>query len=263
MASSLRDISMSIEYRLWQIMCQGGWMIDNDYCDLVPDVRADAPPNSFCLSFDMGGPDPVEGGGYPWVFWDANAINTNHDNQTIYYNGQVANTSNYSIDFLNGRVSFTTPIQGTITGDINYFPFHLMEGYPHRTTATIIMDRSLPIIAFTVNGMGGPACDLRSAACDYRIPLSIYIMAQNDGWRKDVCDSLVKGLRRMPYFDISSCWMLTAAGDSNLNFNAALQLNNYLRVGRDPEARLTPPMVNASSKQEYQATVNVEYRIAM
>jgi len=57
--------------------------------------------------------------------------------------------------------------------------------------------------------------------------------------------------------------MLTAAGDSNLNFNAALQLNNYLRVGRDPEARLTPPMVNASSKQEYQATVNVEYRIAM
>ena len=67
MASDLRNISMSFEYRLWQLMFQAGWIVSCEDMTLVADPRSDAPANSYCLPYGSGGPDPAtqQGGGYP------------------------------------------------------------------------------------------------------------------------------------------------------------------------------------------------------
>ena len=253
---TLRDISMSIEYRLWQLMYNAGWYVSVNAAPLVADTRTGAPANSYCIQ-DTGF------GLKPWVFFDANTVNSRPDHITIYSNGNPANPGTYSLDFLNGRVSFNNPTTATISADLYFFPFNVRKGYPKETAATQLLQQSeLPIIAYETTGFGGPPCDLRSTARDNRIPLTVYLMCRNDGERMDMGHDISRGLTTVQIFDMRSQWILTPTGNNNLNFNAGVQTQGWLRVGRDPEYRAINPVVNASTKQMFQGMVSTEFRCA-
>ena len=249
MASTTRNVSMSLQYRLWQLMYQWGWYYSDEAAPLASVSGDGVPPYSYSYSIDNG---------YPWVFWDANTKNPSLAHITVYRNGVPVSPAIYAVDFAQGRISFKSQVTGAISADVSHFTFHLTEGYPDKDRLEML---DLPIIAYEVEGKRGSPFAIGTVARDWSFPVTIDILAQDDGQRKDLLDSITYGLLRMPFFDMAGAWLLTPQGDINTSFNADIQRQGILRVARDPDGRMLPPRQGGSDKERWRAMVTAEFRV--
>ena len=244
MASCARNTSLSVEYRLWQILVQAGWTLFVEGEALVPvDPQA--------TTFQH--PDIKQ----PWVFLDTSGKKATRNRVDVYVDGTLANRDDYTIDFLAGTVAFNTAPQGAVTVDFNYFVANVVENYPEGddpVVAQTLEKWHLPAIAYGLTGFRGNAFAIGSTALDRVYPLTIDVLCSDDGQKKDLADDLVRYLQVIPLIDFSAHWALTASNEADSIFNPTTQALGFLRVG-DLNVAWPNPRKGGSDKEKHRVLI--------
>src|ERR1035437_3629555 len=179
--TSARNTSLSIEYRLWQILVQSGWCASLLAESLVAD-----PTNT--LSF--GSADIKQ----PWVFFDSAVKNTSRERVNVYVGGTLVDPTTYTVNFITGRVLFTSAPAGAVTADFDYFIAGVMENFEEGEdqVVTPILDMvTLPVVAYGITGFSGSPFAIGSSSLDRSYPLTITVLCQDDGQKKDLGDDQI------------------------------------------------------------------------
>lgn len=243
---STRNLTLSLEYRFYQIMVQAGWTLSVTGVPLVAVKGAGVPANTYAAK-DIT---------MPWCFFDGDQKNTNRVGIRIYAGTRIVDQANYTLNFRDGQVSFKTMPTGTLTADLSYFVARVREGYPEEEELT---NADLPIVAFNVEGQQASPFAVGSAADLLTYPLEVTLFCTDDGQRKDLADDILEGLKAVPLLDMADTPFLTDTGDANLDFNCARQRLGFANVF-NRLSRLLHPRVGGLDKERYRALVTANIK---
>lgn len=243
MASTTRNLSSSLKYRLWQLLYQDGWFCADEGLALSP---VDGVPRAYGIQ-----------NGYPWVFWDQAVKNPSRNHITVYRNGVVVSPAAYVVNFDRGYVQFKQAVTGAITADLTHFTVNLTEGFPDDAQ---LLAAALPVVSFSVGGKGGRPFAIGGDVAEWTYPIEIDVLARNDGEAKDLMDGIAERMRRVPLLDCSDAWLLGTDGDVNPNFNFDLAFVGGLRIDPYPRGRLLDPRRNATDKERHPALVTLSVK---
>jgi len=176
-----------------------------------------------------------------WVFEDL----TNYPVK-VYDNGNEVNLSNYSRNFLRGKITFSDSysIQGTITTDYGYLQVNLRQSYPEDAEFQYI---NLPLLVIGI--AGSPMVSLRLGG-DKRLihDCQIDIFARSDDEKDELQNLIEDKLRDNPNFeeiDFNQGFPLTENGEINSNYTEPIK--KYLNV-KEVDSR--PILVTKPTKKE-------------
>jgi hypothetical protein len=247
--TSARNTSLSIEYRLWQILAQAGW-----FTSVTGELLVADPTNP--LAF--GSADIKQ----PWVFLDADAKNASRDRVNVYLDGTLVNPMSYKINFLTGQVIFPSAPTGAVTADFDYFVAGVIENFEEgddQVVAKILEVITLPVVAYGLSGFSGTGFAIGSTALDRSYPLTIDALCQDDGQKKDLGDDLVRYLACIPMIDFTTHSPLNADRDVDTEFDFDGQKLGYLRPSGFGLS-FPNPRKGGSDKEKHRALVTVNVK---
>lgn len=243
---STRDLTLSIEYRIYQLMAQRGWVFSETAVAMTAITGDNIPANSYTAASIM----------QPWYFFDNSILNTSRSKVVIYRNGTVLNPTAYTVDFRHGRISFPAHASGTITADITHFAAEVREGYPQDEELSMA---TLPIAAFNIEGKQPKPFAVGSATDLNTYPLTIDLLCENDGQRKDLADDILDGIRAIPLLEMAGHSFLLPNNDINPDFNYTSQMLGFANVfGRN--ARTLEPRTGGLDKERFRSMLTASVK---
>ncbi|MCL2641673.1 MAG: hypothetical protein FWD53_12565 [Phycisphaerales bacterium] len=209
------NIARSIEYRLWQILFQAGWVVSAKGVALTSNDRVtySAPAIKFL-----------------WVFFDSSGKNAATDHITVYQDGVMVPADQYVVNFDKRQIVFAAPTTGKITADIAYFAATIREGYPEPRTLDLLTLDDLPVIAYELHGQNPRPFAIGDGRRDRHYRVTIDLLARDKTQKKILSDDLVEKLVRVGLLDVTTTWVLTSAGTVDPGFDYDSQFRIWLRV---------------------------------
>lgn len=243
MVSELRNISLSIEFRIWQILRQMGWHSQKTNWPLVKVTEEGVAAETY-----------GKVNGNPWVFINPSLM-PEENNIVIKANGVVVPRNQYSIDFRKGRITFNSPKTEPITANVLVSVVNVRKGYPDDEW----LDKSdLPVVAYSIEGFSGDPIGIGTALQDRHKFITVDILARNDGELMDLSDDLARHLARIDMLNLGAHNVLTDQGGLDLQFNYADQVVETLRQGQKPVGSNIPPRVNGHAKEKWRALITLQ-----
>ena len=257
MATTLRNISSSLEYRLWQIMAQKDWLLHYTSLRLQP-AGSDAPTNTFTTATTTTtAATAARTVPHPWCFFDQRGVNADRSRLRVYADGGLINPSTYAVCHLNHWITFhDAPPPGVLTADLDVFAAKVTDSYPE---GEVLEQAGLPLIAHAIEGLDGAAFAVGTTMVDWNCHVTLDLLFQDRGTRADLTYDLARHLAAMPLLDMSKAAFLTPEGDANLEFNFQRQNRGYLRVS-PRHCRFLAPRRGGSSKERYRALITFDLK---
>jgi len=91
--------------------------------------------------------------------------------------------------------------------------------------------------------------------------LTIDLLCENDGQRKDLADDILDGIRAIPLLVLAANSFLLPTGDANLTFNYTTQKLNFANVF-DRNSRTLEPRTGGLDKERYRSMVTANVKSA-
>ena len=221
MASPLRNISLSLHARIWQVLRQAGWCVTQTGVSLTPVVAANTSPYVYHDAANHG---------KGFVFMDVDG-NADSSLLTVKMAGEpatpapvVVNSSNYTVDYRTGRITFVSKPARAITADLCRWVPQVREGDP---SVEELLEMDLPLIAYELEDGSGEPFAVASCLQTRTLHATLTLYARNNGERQDLTCDLSDGLALLQIFDFAEHNHLTAAGAVDESFSRQSQ---YIRT---------------------------------
>jgi hypothetical protein len=244
MASELRNIELSVDYRIWVILRQQGWFVDLHGIPLTASQDAEDPANTFATADRM-----------PWVFLDEFG-DVDATTVKVYAGGVLLNANTYAVDYLRGSITFTgAPPAGAITADVLVSAAHVVEGYPDDEW---LKNNALPVVAWQNTNAAGEAFGIGTVLEDRTFFFTIDIIANNKGERSDLRSDLHHQIIRVEYYDMSGHQPLRGDGSIDVGFDPHSQFLETMKMTRKPRSETINPRVGGLDKERHRALVTFQ-----
>jgi hypothetical protein len=252
-ASELRNLGASVEYRLWQLLYEEGWYVCEENVALTPlKAEGDVPPRSFAGHRQ-----------FPWVWWSSSGQNPSRQHITVYSNGVPVSPSAYTVNFPKGYISFHASTTGTITADYSHYTVNVIESdVDGEPSANILEMKDLPLVAYDCGTMRNRPWAVGTVGRESTYPVNCYVYGRTKGERDDLTHSIVSRAISFQLLDASGAWLWNDKGDVNSNFNFGLQSQGFFRMGRDPSGTKMKQRANGSDKERFRSVVTFDLVMA-
>ena len=159
-----------------------------------------------------------------------NSIQTNFP-VTVYVNSAIQNTSNYSVDYINGIINFNTTLGSVdvVEVDYTYCPINIYDESVSPQSA----DFKYPAIALYELNRSDGAYELGNARKELHPTWVIEVWAERGGERNDITDMVVDFFEEgdMRVIDYNIAFPTNADGTINNNYNEDNQIVGYMYCG--------------------------------
>lgn len=242
----LRDVILSVEYRLWNILLHSGRTRSASNFPLKPLSGPRIPPNTYGIE-----------GGFPWVFIAKDGINPKQK-VNLYDSGSPITDNSYSINWLHSYVSLDSQASGQITADFDYFEVNVNQGYNQNE----LKRSDLPLISFWPSANVSTPLGVGTRSVFSEIGFEVELLATSRNQLQDLMDELVLGLGFIPILEYTREQPLGGNGDINENFDPHELFITVANIYRDsyPDGDIIKPRSDSPSYHEHRAMITFEIK---
>lgn len=246
MSSSIRNMHISMFYRIYTILHKMGWVVQDTGVGLTELDSPDVPANSYSTSSR-----PVND--FSWVFMGTDGLAW-PSGVKVYDDGVELPRSFYVVNYRDNYVTMPNPPSGELTADITSYAVGVREGYPDDEK----LDHSmLPIIGVGLGSEVPTAFAIGSAAQWRTRNYAINIVSSNEGELADLSDDLMRLIRRLPLYDFSDGQVLDDRGELNPDFDDVAQYEGIAMLPSQPRLTMMDPKNKATKKEKHRALITV------
>lgn len=250
MKSESRNVYLSVEYRIWGILRQQGWYNQFNGVTLTPlsgieELTQDPyPANTFQYQ------DYIR----PIVFIDE-FNNPSPSGLVVYVNNVPQPSGNYTVDWIDQRITFPAAPTGTVTADMTLFDVMVREGYPEQHELQVL---DLPVIAVEIINDDGRDAVLGTFLQFNNRFVNLFVMAKNRGQRMDLTNDMRRWVRFVPYIDYSWGEPLDENNALDLSFNYADALIDRMACPHGVKGDYLQPRQGGLDKERYRSLISFE-----
>lgn len=239
-------MSLSIEYRLWQILRITGW---THTVTGLPLEKIEG----------VGVPDHTYGvlNGRPWVFIDDEGSPV-RDEVTVYDGGGAVDLSTAVVDWKNARVTLPAAPTGEVTADVHYFTVdvvgeHLVEGE--------VDQGQVPLISLSLDSLRQRPFAIGTMRQWADFSGEINIWARTRSQAQDLMDNLQVHLLKVQILNLSDEQMLGEGGDVNPAFDGVAQFQVVAGIpqGQQPRGQMLKRRSDAADAERHRSQVTFMY----
>jgi hypothetical protein len=236
MGSSITNTSLSVYFRIIQILRQNGWMIVNPGTPMaVVTGQTYAPATAT----------------HAWVYMDDNG-NPWPSGVVVYDGGRALGSGEFSVNYLQNQVTLAAAPSGQVTADLTCLAIGVQEGYPDEVA---LKDAELPLVSYEFVDEGATAFAIGTAIEWREQHVDVDMLTRNDGEKKDLLDSIRRNIKWLPLLDMSQHQYLDQNGLLDPDFDWNGQFQTFAIFKHLPRGSFIPFQGFMSHKEKFHGLV--------
>lgn len=240
-----RDVVLSLEYRLWHILKEYGWTRSIQNLPLTPLNERGVPANTYAAI-----------GGLPWVFLNGQGNGTK-ESLVVYVDGSIVDNTEYTVDWINSRITFGSVPVGQVKVDVDYFTVRINQGYADTKELTL---KDIPLISYIDESVTEEYYAVGTHAMWNKPYFELDLITRTRSQRQDLTDDILYGMRYLPLFRYSDEQVLGDNGDINPDCDRSelYVTRMHKHMGKPPAVDQIPPRSGAPEVLDHRAIISFE-----
>ena len=167
--------------------------------------------------------------------------------------GRLMGIDEYSLDYINGIVTFSTTPSGNLTASYSFYPVKVIDAFP---IAEEFETYELPVISLDIDSQTPSNYAIGQNESYWIVDYFIDIFASTDVMRLQMMDRIQRSLKKwLPLIDFEKNMPLNYDGTINLNFSWEEQFVKWMKIRGNPKGTLLN-LGNVSIKERFRANIH-------
>jgi hypothetical protein len=241
MGHTYLNLSASVGHRIWQILHQQGWLVEQAN---VPMKRSGPGERTYVPAAATR----------PWLYVGVDAVPW-PSGVVVRDGGRTLGPEEYAVDYIGQRIILGATPSGSVAADLACCVVNVRAGYPDEEEQSRLTEQDLPIVAYEVDGETAESFAIGSAAEWRHVQCSLSILGRADGELKDLMDDLRRRITWLPLYKFNEQPALTEAGGINGLFSLSGQCDGWATFSQRPRASMLPRQSAHTRKERHEGLI--------